>query len=192
MKISHLLAAALLTAFVLPPILRADTEVVDGIEWTYTVLGGKVSVGSGAYPDPAIPTSTSGILVIPAILGGYPVTSIGNYAFYGCSGFTSVTIPDSVTSIGDEAFEGCSGLTSVTIPDSVTSIGNRVFYRCTGISEVVISGRIAIINGGAFEGCSGLKSVTIEEGVTSIESYAFNGCRNLATVNIPKSINPFP
>ena len=58
------------------------------------------------------------------------VTSIGNYAFIGCSGLTAVEIPNSVTSIGDSAFEGCRGLTAVEIPNSVTSIGKLAFYLC--------------------------------------------------------------
>lgn len=66
------------------------------------------------------------------------VTSIGNHAFYGCKGLTSVTIPDSVTSIGDNAFAGCTGLTSVTIPSSVTSIEYGAFGECTSLTSVTI------------------------------------------------------
>ena len=67
------------------------------------------------------------------------VTSIGECAFYGCSGLTSITIPDSVTSIGYQAFIGC-GLTSITIPDSVTSIDNYAFQNCSGLTSINYDG----------------------------------------------------
>ena len=64
------------------------------------------------------------------------LTSIGDYAFFSCSGLTSIEIPNSVTSIGLESFAGCSGLTSIEIPNSVTSIGDRAFLNCSGLKSV--------------------------------------------------------
>ena len=116
------------------------------------------------------------------------VTSIGDYAFRGCSGLTSVTIPDSVTSIGDYAFSGCSGLTSVTIPDSVIYIGYSAFYGCSGLTSVTIPDGVTSIDYYAFEGCSGLTSVTIPNSVTSIGECAFGGCSGLTSVTIPDSV----
>ena len=116
------------------------------------------------------------------------VTSIGNYAFDGCSGLTSVTIPDGVTSIGYGTFEGCSGLTSVTIPDSVTNIGDEAFYGCSGLTSVTIPDGVTSIGERAFEGCSGLTSVTIPDSVTGIGHFVFSGCSGLTSVTIPDSV----
>ena len=120
---------------------------------------------------------------------GNSVTSIGNSAFYDCYYLTSVTIPNSVTSIGEGAFYGCSGLTSVTIPNSVTSIGNRAFYLCSGLTSVTIPNSVTSIGYNAFDGCSGLTSVTIPNSVTSIGNYAFDGCDIPTVISLIE--NPF-
>ena len=116
------------------------TATVDGIKWTYTVSNGKASVGEGTSSTPAVSTSTSGAITIPSSLGGYSVTSIGDYAFCGCSGLMSVTIPDSVTSIGREAFSDCSELANVVIGSGVTSIGNYAFEYCRKLKSVEFKG----------------------------------------------------
>lgn len=124
------------------------------------------------------------------------VTSIGNSAFYNCSGLTSVTIGNSVTSIGDSAFNHCTSLTSVTIGNSVTSIGSYAFGSCSGLTSVTIPDSVTSIGSTAFYNCSGLTSVTIGDSVTSIDSFAFEGCSSLTSVTIPASVtsigsNPF-
>ena len=114
----------------------------------------------------------------------YSVTSIGDGAFWNCTGLTSVTIPNSVTTIGDCAFEYCSGLTSVTIPNSVTTIGVFAFCGCRGLTSVIIPNSVTSIGDWAFEDCTGLTSVTIPNSVTEIGDKAFRDCDNLDSVII--------
>ena len=120
------------------------------------------------------------------------ITSIGEYAFYKCGGLTSVTIPDSVTSIGDSAFRNCSGLTSVTIPDSVTTIGGGAFYNCSGLTEVIWNAENCTSadssNSPMFKNCANLTSITIGDNVKTIPSYAFSGCSGLTSITIPDSV----
>ena len=151
----------------------------------------------------------SGTIIIPAEVSysgiRYSVTSIGAYAFHGCTGLTSVTIPNSVTSINSWAFcgctrltsitipnsvtsiescafEGCTNLTSITIPNSVTSIGEHAFWGCTGLTSITIGNSVTSIGGSAFDGCTALASITIGNSVTNIGEYAFNGCSGLTTI----------
>ena len=144
------------------------------------------------FENSYVPSTTITTANIPASVTynsvKYSVTSIGNYAFYGCSSLTSVTIPNSVTSIGGYAFRGCSGLTSLTIPNSVTSIGSSAFDGCSSLTSVTIPNSVTSIGLGAFEDCTGLTSVTIGNSVTSIGNYAFDGCSGLTSVVIPNSV----
>lgn len=113
---------------------------------------------------------------------------IGDYAFYGCSGLTSISIPNSVTSIGEYAFAGCSGLTSVSIPNSVTSIGEHAFSDCHYLTSVIIGNSVKSIASYTFYNCSNLTSVTMENSVTNIRDYAFSGCLGLTSISLPESV----
>jgi hypothetical protein len=87
-------------------------------------------------------------------------TKIGDGAFEGCSGLSSVTIPRSVTTIGERAFSGCSGLSCVGIPRSVTTIGERAFSGCSGLSSITIGRTVTTIGDSVFEGCYALSAAT--------------------------------
>ena len=116
------------------------------------------------------------------------VTAIGNCAFDGCRGLTSITIPNSVTTIGNEAFYYCEGLTNVTIPNSVTTIGDQAFQYCENLTSMTIGNAVATIGDNAFCACKGLTSVTIPNSVITIGKGGFNGCEGLTSVAIGNSV----
>ena len=137
----------------------------------------------------------------------YSVTSIGHYAFSGCSGLTSpvynahifaymptsysgaYTIPNGIESIANNSFLYCSGLTSVTIPNSVTSIGNSAFSFCTGLTSVTIGNSVTSIGTSAFFACGLTGELVIPNSVISIGDYAFSGsCNDLTSITIPNSV----
>ena len=100
-------------------------------------------------------------LIIPDTIDGRKVTSIGDGAFQGCYGLTTITIPESVTSIGEKAFSDCDRLTSVTIPDSVTSIGTGAFFYCPHMADVTIGNGVTSIGDGVFSACYRLTTITV-------------------------------
>ncbi len=139
------------------------------------------------------------------------VTSIGEYAFYGCWNLTSVTIPDGVTTIGGNPFVSCrslsafygkfaspdnrclinkgrliafapAGLTSYTIPDNVAEIGRDAFEYCRSLTSVTIGNSVTTIGEQAFYYCGSLTSVTIGNSVTEIGNNVFYGCSNLKSI----------
>ena len=127
-----------------------NTETVNGIQWKYTtetngskVYGYHADNGSGS--DSAISRNTTGDIVVPSTLGGKPVVTILNYAFYFCDKITSVVIPDSVTTIGQSAFAGCTSLEKIVVGKGVTSVGKWAFdcqvnTEATKLKTIIIKG----------------------------------------------------
>ena len=114
------------------------------------------------------------------------VTTIGDYAFYGCTGLTSITIPDGVTTIGTAAFEHCTALTSITIPDGVTAIGNAAFMDCSALTSINIPASVTSIGDEAFDYCTSLTTVVmLPTTVPTLGNEAFNNCGSLTTIYVP-------
>jgi hypothetical protein len=132
--------------------------------------------------------NASGNVVIASTYNGYPVTSIGIFAFAGTTNLTSVTIPDSITVIGILAFTNCTSLTSVTIPNSVARIGGFAFSRCTSLTSVTIGNSVTNIEYEAFAYCTSLTNVIIGNSVTSMGRSVVYGCTSLTSVTIPASV----
>ena len=173
----------------------------------YKIVNGTahVTYQSNLYPRYE---SLNGALTIPSSVTyngtTYSVTSIDDDAFYGCSGLTSVTIPNSVTNIGSYSFWRCSGLTSITFGSSVTRFGHSVFFDCVGLTSVNYSGTIAQwcsitfldpesnptyhshslnINGSPLP-----NDLVIPNSVTSIGNSSFSRCSGLTSVTIGNSV----
>ena len=115
----------------------------ENVTWTLTADGTLTISGTGAMTDYTYDSRSpwySCRTYIKRVVMQQGVTSIGDLAFWDCSGLTSVTIPDGVTSIGGDAFRGCAALTSVTIPGSVTNVGQSAFWACSSLTDIYYGG----------------------------------------------------
>ncbi len=172
-------------------------------------------------------TRPTGTLSIPKTIKNandsidYTITSIGNSAFFGCTGLTGdliilnsvntirdnafksctglngkLTMAYGLDSIGSSAFFGCSNLTgSLTIPYTVKTIGSSAFASCSKFTgKLSFPSGVKTIENRAFLNCSGLDgTLTLPTNLTSIEEYAFFGCSNLTgALTIPKNVTSIP
>ena len=160
------------------------------LEWVLDTDGVLTISGSGAMSSYDISDNkapwTDYKGRIKKVVIGSGATSIGSYAFYGCSHLKNITIPGTVTSIGTSAFYGCA-LTGVSIPSSVTSIGNGAFESCDALATVTLTSGLLTIGDNAFH-ASGVKSVTIPGTVTSIGESAFSECKNLTSAVVSQGV----
>ncbi len=140
-----ILLSVLLVFTALPMALAATVEAsgTDGaITWSLDSEGVMTISGSGKMTDytsaSLVPWNSKAASIQKLEITG-SVTSVGNYAFYGCANLEKVKIPNSVVTIGTSAFENCTKLPSVTLPSGLQEIGDNAFYGCTALNDVSIT-----------------------------------------------------
>lgn len=194
MKKKILLAVMIITISIIAFGAVNVSAETDGI-FTYKISNNEVTITD-------CKTSASGDIVIPDTLGGYPVTSLGNSAFYECFSIKTIKIPDSVISIGSSTFAYCRNLISITIPKGVKSIGNYAFNYCRNLNRVDISdisawckvdfGNVAsspmYYGGDLYLNGNLIVNLVIPNDVTSIGGLAFYNCSSIVSATIPESV----
>ncbi len=194
--LSLLLVAALINGVFLFNVSDLKVSALTESYYTYEISNNEATITKADK-------SISGAITLPATLGGYPLTKIGNNAFDGCNKMTKIVIPDSVVCLGDRVFSSCSLLNEIIIPDSIERIGELAFYG-TGYSnnqdnwedgflyignhlaEVgnlvgnykIKSGTKVIVNR-AFLGCNKLEALTIPDSVKNVGYSQFQNCDNM-------------
>ena len=127
----------LMLLFLLPVIVHAQFDYIVTANGTITITG---------YNGP------DGTVIIPSMTNGYPVTDIGNSAFYENTSLSSVVVPNSVTVIESDAFADCYNLTNISIGSGVTNIGGNV----------IAFGGHSSIGDNAFLYCPSLVAITVD------------------------------
>ena len=180
-----------LISLVLPEsvtVIGTDAFMVCSALTDFNIHEGVTDIGPSAFTK----CTSLGNVVFPASL-----KTIGIQAFSGCA-FTSLEIPAGVTEIGNNAFNGIPGLTSIRVDE-----GNPVYDSregCNAIIETetndllrgcvntVIPNTVTSVHQYAYYGVAGLATIDIPASVTSLGNYAFGDCPDLTSAYIPASV----
>ncbi|MGA3283416.1 MAG: leucine-rich repeat domain-containing protein [Verrucomicrobiota bacterium] len=160
----------------LPLLLLLALPAAVKAQFTFTTNNGALTITR--YTGPG------GAVTIPDTTNGYPITSIGDDAFFSSPNLTSVTIGNNVTNIGIWAFNYCTSLTNITIGNSVASIGYEAFKNCSMLTSVTIPNSVTSIGDSAFDSCSSLTNVNIGNGLTNIGFGAFAFLASLTAITV--------
>ena len=185
-------------------------EIVDAdeYEWKYIIEKGKVTLVKYMGSEKHV--------VIPYDLSGMPVTALADGCFKNNKDIVSVYVCSNIESIGNEAFYGTTGLTSILFGDrsKISSIGYSAFTDCGAVksladengcfvingalagyygpNDVVFSESVRSVIGRLFYKNSNIKSVFINGGCTTLGSEAFAYAENLVYATVPDSVSVIP
>lgn len=134
-------------------------------------------------------TGSGGSVTIPDIIDGKKVSSIGSWAFAGCTSLYSVNIPKTVETIYSSVFSGCHNLSEVTIKNPNMKIGSGAFNCCYRLNKITLPPNITELSWGLFFGCSSLTEIVIPDQIKRIDNQTFQDCSSLKTIYIPKSVS---
>lgn len=134
-------------------------------------------------------------LTVPSTIDGQTVTSVSAHCFYGCSGLTTVNLPDTVQSIGNGAFSDCTDLRGIKLPEGLETIGQQAFCGCSGLEAIYIPGSVQSIGSNALESCPNLRHIFIvgdSMDFASIYPQNISPLTEIYSVSGPNASNYFP
>ncbi len=199
MKKRSFLFLSLLSLLLLAFSCGVSAEIADGgicgenVSWTLTDDGTLTVSGEGAMDQfvnvescPWYHERES----VERVVVEAGVTSVGSFAFSGCTALSGIDLANTVRSIGDDAFKDCARLTAVSLPSGLTSLGNGAFYNCSGLTSLTIPAGVTTLGDFVFSGCSGLRALTLPDSVREIGDCAFLYCNLLNSVALSAN-NPY-
>lgn len=206
-----ILICSLLIGFIPVKVHAAEGSGSCGANLNWSLSGSTLSItGSGDmtdYRDNHLAPWADSAEQITSVQLPSGLTSVGDFAFYGCSNLISVSIPSSVAEIGSyafaecinlrtfnmgsgvaavgtAAFQQCESLAAVSLPSSLKTIGSKAFYRCESLTAVTVPSSVDSMGSSVFAYCTGLVRATVNAPLGSLPKWTFYGCTSLANVSL--------
>ena len=147
-----------------------------GNDLQWTLSGGVLNIsGTGNmtnWSGPYVSPWNSMRADIKKIIISGGVTSIGNYAFYGCSNLTSVTGGAGLKTIGTKAFGRCPKLKTFKITSKILKkIGSYAFYKDTKLKTIYIKYTTKLTKSGVKKSLKSSKVKTVKVKRSKIRKY---------------------
>ena len=127
------------------------------------------------------------VVVIPQMIDGVVVSSIGEGAFKDCTTVQRVYLYDTIKNLGDKSFYGCSGLISIRLSTNIEEIPFYAFYKCSKMEKITIPGGVKRLGSGAFSSCMKLKDIELPESLEEIHS-SFSDCTSMTQIELPNNL----